>query len=69
MGDRASHLSRIPSVDDVLKTATATDAIDRFGRPSVVAAIRHSTEGARKAAGDGAAMWSATSSIGIISAC
>jgi L-seryl-tRNA(Ser) seleniumtransferase len=65
VGDRASNLSRIPSVDDVLKTATATDAIDRFGRPSVVAAIRYSTEGARKAAGDGAAMPSSADAIAL----
>lgn len=37
----------IPSVDEVLKTETALDAIDRFGRPVVVAAIRTALDSLR----------------------
>ncbi len=49
MRDRASGVRRIPSVDEVLKTAPALDAIDRFGRPLVVDAIRRSTADIRAA--------------------
>ncbi|MBN9041778.1 MAG: L-seryl-tRNA(Sec) selenium transferase [Rhizobiales bacterium 62-47] len=55
MDERSSNLSRIPSIDEILKTATAAAAIDRFGRPSVVAAIRRSVESARKAVVAGSA--------------
>ncbi len=63
MGERSANLSRIPSIDEVLKTATAVAAIDRFGRPSVVAAIRQSAEGARKAVGAGDAMPSGAEAV------
>lgn len=36
-----ANLRRLPSVDEVLKTAVAADAIGRFGRPAVVGAVRH----------------------------
>ena len=42
-------LSRIPSVDEVLKTPAAQEAVVRFGRPRVVEAIRHATAAAREA--------------------
>ncbi len=67
MGDGRIIPGRIPSVDEVLKTAAAIDAIDRFGRPSVVAAIRHSAEEVRtalaKANGNGAQVKSCAASI------
>ena len=43
----------IPSVDEVLKTGAAIDAIDRFGRPVVVAAIRKALEALRTRWRDG----------------
>jgi L-seryl-tRNA(Ser) seleniumtransferase len=33
-------LRKLPSVDEVLRTAVALDAVERFGRPAVVAAVR-----------------------------
>src|SRR5262249_59462101 len=33
-------LRRLPSVDEVLKTQAALVAVDRFGRPAAVAAVR-----------------------------
>ena len=33
-------LRKLPSVDDVLRTAKAADAVVRYGRPAVVAAVR-----------------------------
>ena len=35
-----ANLRQLPSVDEVLRTATATAAIERFGRPAVVRAVR-----------------------------
>ena len=51
-------LQRIPSVDEVLKTSLARGAIDRFGRPSVVAAIRGHLDVVRSAlrAGQGTSL-------------
>jgi L-seryl-tRNA(Ser) seleniumtransferase len=43
----------IPSVDDVLKTATLASAIDRFGRPATVTALRAVIETARAARRNG----------------
>ncbi|BEV45044.1 L-seryl-tRNA(Sec) selenium transferase [Afipia carboxidovorans] len=42
-------LSRIPSVDEVLKTPAAQEVVVRFGRPRVVESIRHATAVAREA--------------------
>ncbi|MEZ5787049.1 MAG: L-seryl-tRNA(Sec) selenium transferase [Xanthobacteraceae bacterium] len=42
-------LRRLPSVDEVLKTETAASAVDRFGRPPVVKAVRAALEAARTA--------------------
>lgn len=36
----AASLRNIPSVDEVLKTSVAAAAVERFGRPSVVKAVR-----------------------------
>ena len=36
-----ANLRQLPSVDEVLRTATATEAIERFGRSAVVGAVRH----------------------------
>jgi L-seryl-tRNA(Ser) seleniumtransferase len=49
-------LSRIPSVDEILKTSAAQQAVERFGRPRVVEAIRHATAAARHAIGAGGAV-------------
>ena len=46
-------LRNIPSVDDVLKTATLASAIDRFGRPATVTALRAVIETARAARRNG----------------
>ena len=53
MGVRTSILSRIPSVDEILKTDAARVAVARFGRPRVVAAIRRGTDAARQASDTG----------------
>lgn len=42
-------LRRLPSVDEVLKTPAAASAVDRFGRPIVVKAVRAALEAARSA--------------------
>lgn len=49
MGDGSMNPGRIPSVDEILKTAAAIGAIERFGRPAVVAAIRVSADEVRTA--------------------
>lgn len=53
-----AQLPRIPSVDEVLKTSLARAAIDRFGRPPVVAAVRGHIDAVRSAlrAGQGASL-------------
>ena len=53
MSRGASRLAAIPSVDEVLKTAPVAAAVERFGRPSVVVAVRESLADARKALRDG----------------
>jgi len=40
-------LRKLPSVDDVLRTAKAADAVVRYGRPAVVAAVRETLAAAR----------------------
>jgi L-seryl-tRNA(Ser) seleniumtransferase len=40
-------MRRIPSVDDVLRTGTAGVAVERFGRPQVLAAVRAALEAIR----------------------
>ena len=42
-------LRRLPSVDDVLRTQAALAAVDRFGRPAAVAAVRTALANARAA--------------------
>ncbi len=49
MRQPAPHLPAIPSVDEVLRTALAAAAIERFGRPAVVAAVRGSLAAVRTA--------------------
>lgn len=51
--EAAALLRHIPSVDEVLRTPTAIAAVDRFGRPLVVEAIRGRINEARKAIGAG----------------
>lgn len=46
----AADLRKIPSVDEVLRTAEAMRAVERFGRPAVVAAVRADLAAAREAA-------------------
>jgi L-seryl-tRNA(Ser) seleniumtransferase len=53
MSPAATGFTRLPSVDEVLKTASAAVAIERFGRPSVVAAVRASVSEARVALKNG----------------
>jgi L-seryl-tRNA(Ser) seleniumtransferase len=43
----ASALRKLPSVDEVLRTAVATDAASRFGRSALVAAVRETLAAAR----------------------
>jgi len=49
MRQPAARLPAIPSVDEVLRTALAAAAIERFGRPAVVAAVRGSLAAVRTA--------------------
>ncbi|MDC7786188.1 L-seryl-tRNA(Sec) selenium transferase [Rhodoplanes tepidamans] len=46
---RDAALRRLPSVDEVLKTGTAAVAVDRFGRPAAVAAVRAALDETRTA--------------------
>lgn len=46
-----SPLSRIPSVDEILKTRSAHQAVERFGRTRVVEAVRHVTANLRRELG------------------
>jgi L-seryl-tRNA(Ser) seleniumtransferase len=48
-GIEASDLRHLPSVDEVLRTGSASIAIGRFGRPAVVAKIRDRLAAARAA--------------------
>ena len=43
----SAALRRLPSVDEVLRTAVAADATSRFGRSAVVAAVRETLAAAR----------------------
>jgi L-seryl-tRNA(Ser) seleniumtransferase len=43
----ATTLRKLPSVDEVLRTAVAADATTRYGRPAVVAAVRETLAAAR----------------------
>jgi L-seryl-tRNA(Ser) seleniumtransferase len=45
--DTESARRKLPSVDQVLRSPAAADAIDRFGRPAVVAAVRAALAAAR----------------------
>jgi L-seryl-tRNA(Ser) seleniumtransferase len=47
LDQKAASLSRIPSVDEVLRTDAAAAAIARYGRISTVAAVRVSLDGVR----------------------
>lgn len=49
MNQHPAALTRIPSVDEVLKTSVATDLIARFGRPAVVTAVRATLDSVRTA--------------------
>jgi L-seryl-tRNA(Ser) seleniumtransferase len=46
-GNFAVRVPRLPSVDEVLRTDAAAAAIERFGRPAVVTAIRGSLDAVR----------------------
>ncbi len=52
----AADLRKLPSVDEVLRTPEAGRAVERFGRPALVMAVRAELAAAREAtrAGDGA---------------
>jgi L-seryl-tRNA(Ser) seleniumtransferase len=45
----ADALRRLPSVDDVLRTQAAIAAVDHFGRPATVAAVRNALDETRAA--------------------
>jgi L-seryl-tRNA(Ser) seleniumtransferase len=52
IGDVAGNtnaLRRLPSIDDVLKTPAAGVAVDRFGRPATIAAVRQNLDATRVA--------------------
>src|SRR5215470_15580503 len=49
MSPATEALRRLPSVDDVLKTQAALAAVDRFGRPAAVAAVRATLATTREA--------------------
>jgi L-seryl-tRNA(Ser) seleniumtransferase len=49
-------LRTIPSVDEVLKTAAATEAVERYGRLATVAAVRQQIDLVRQAVASGAAV-------------
>ena len=63
MRDPDTSLRRIPSVDEVLKTAPALAAIERFGRPAVVAAIRMRIDYIRQTLASGTAQTFAADEI------
>src|SRR5215831_17862254 len=48
-----TKLRALPSVDEVLRTPTALLAVERFGRPASVAAVRVALDGARGALHNG----------------
>ncbi|MGN6460897.1 MAG: L-seryl-tRNA(Sec) selenium transferase [Pseudolabrys sp.] len=54
MRDPDTSLRRIPSVDEVLKAAPTLAAVEQFGRPAVVAAIRAQIDQVRQALASGA---------------
>jgi L-seryl-tRNA(Ser) seleniumtransferase len=56
VSEQAPPLSRIPSVDEVLKSPAAAQAIGRYGRPQVVEAVRASVAAAREALAAGRAV-------------
>jgi L-seryl-tRNA(Ser) seleniumtransferase len=47
-GTSQARLAAIPSVDEVLKTPVAAGAIEQYGRPAVVGAVRASLADVRK---------------------
>ena len=49
MAQETHALRRLPSVDDVLKAEAALIAVDRFGRPATVAAVRKALDTTRAA--------------------
>lgn len=53
MRDPGPAFRRIPSIDELLKTPLANEAIDRFGRLSMVEALRRSVAEVRGAAASG----------------
>ncbi len=55
--------SRVPSVDEILKTPPAQHAVARFGRTRVVEAIRQATAAVRRGIGAGEALASSAEAI------
>ena len=49
MSQDAAQASRIPSVDEVLRTAVGSAAVERFGRQATVASVRTVLDATRKA--------------------
>src|SRR5690242_3036589 len=55
MDAKVQNARRLPSVDAVLRTAAAGTAIERFGRPAVLGAVRDALADARATGAGGAA--------------
>ena len=49
MAQQADALRRLPSVDEVLQAQASLAAVDRFGRPATVAAVRQTLDATRTA--------------------
>src|SRR5262245_16028253 len=63
MAQDADALRRLPSVDEVLKAQAAIAAVDRFGRPATVAAVRRALDATRGALKAGEPVGAAVDSI------
>ncbi len=68
MRDPDTSLRRIPSVDEVLKASPALAAIDQFGRPAVVTAIRGHLDRIRQTLASGGALTLTVDEIAIAAA-
>src|SRR5690606_36165501 len=66
--DPDTSLRRIPSVDEVLKASPALAAIDQFGRPAVVTAIRGHLDRIRQTLASGGALTLTVDEIAITAA-
>jgi L-seryl-tRNA(Ser) seleniumtransferase len=65
MDQPIASLARLPSVDEVLKAASAASTVERFGRPAVVAAIRANLDALRQALRGGQTVKTAVEDIAV----